>query len=146
MAGLLTFADICPLFPLTEAGVTYHFTKTVAGTMDEVRISNVTRGASQFIFSSGLLPCDVDGGGCGISDFNIIKNNLFNTGVTRAQGDLDENGIVDFADFRIWKSGAGAGFGNVSLFGVPEPGSILLSLVAGFLLVALIRCRRRPLQ
>lgn len=37
MAGLLTFADICPLFPLTEAGLTYHFTKTVAGTMDEVR-------------------------------------------------------------------------------------------------------------
>jgi len=89
---------------------------------------------------------DVTGDGLvTIADFNIIKANLFNTSQTRSQGDLTNDGIVDFADFRQWKSAAGSGFGGVTLFGVPEPGAILLSSIGGCCLMALIR-RRRALR
>lgn len=113
----------------------------LVGLIDEVRISNVARSATQFIFSTGLLDCDVDGlNGCTIADFNIIKSNFFNTGMTRTQGDLTADGIVDFADFRLWKASAGPGFASVTLFGVPEPASAVLIAVGG-ILVALVRRR-----
>lgn len=106
------------------------------GLIDEVRISNVARTASQFVFNSGLAACDVDGeNGCTIVDFNIIKNNLFNAATMRSQGDLNADNIVNFADFRLWKAGAGAAFAHVTLAGVPEPSAIVLSAVGGCLWV-----------
>jgi hypothetical protein len=118
----------------------------LVGLIDEVRISNVARSATQFIFNSGLADCDVDGiNGCTIADFNIIKSNFFNTGMLRGQGDLTADGTVDFADFRLWKSAAGAGFASITLFGVPEPATALL-LACGGLLVALVRRRSNVSQ
>lgn len=113
----------------------------LVGLIDEVRISNVARSATQFIFNSGLADCDVDGlNGCTIADFNIIKSNFFNTGMNRGQGDLTADGIVDFADFRLWKSTAGPGFASITLFGVPEPATATLVALGG-ILVALVRRR-----
>lgn len=118
----------------------------LVGLIDEVRISNVARSATQFIFSSGLLDCDVDGlNGCTIADFDIIKSNFFNTGMNRAQGDLTADGIVDFADFRLWKAAAGPGFASITLFGVPEPATAVLVAFGG-ILVALVRRRSSGLQ
>jgi hypothetical protein len=88
------------------------------------------------------LPGDVTGeGAIDINDFNIIKMNLFKTGQTRAQGDLTNDTLVDFADFRQWKTAAGSGFASVTL-GVPEPTTMLLLALGGGLF-SLIRSPRR---
>jgi hypothetical protein len=78
-----------------------------------------------------------------IEDFNVIKMNLFKTGQTRMQGDLTEDTIVDFADFRQWKAAAGSGFASVTLDGVPEPTAILLFSMGSLFLISLIRTSRR---
>jgi PEP-CTERM motif len=90
------------------------------------------------------VPGDVTGDGqITIEDFNVIKLNLFKTGQTRMQGDLTEDSIVDFADFRQWKTAAGPGFASVTLDGVPEPATMLLFSTGALLLVSLIRGSRR---
>jgi hypothetical protein len=88
---------------------------------------------------------DVDGiNGVTIEDFNIIRDNFFNTGVIRTQGDLTGDGKVSIADFEQWKSVyPGNGEAMLSqLFsqGAPEPSSALLLAVGG---VALASRRRR---
>jgi hypothetical protein len=91
-----------------------------------------------FLLETNLSPCDVDlMNGCTIADFHIIRSNLFNTGMTRAQGDLTGGGTVDFADFRLWKKFAppqAVAAANAILMGVPEPSSILLLLVGAMAL------------
>lgn len=90
------------------------------------------------------VPGDVTGEGVvDINDFNIIKMNLFKTGQSRMQGDLNEDALVDFVDFRLWKSAAGPGFASVTLFGVPEPGSMVLLACGSSLFVSLRRAPRR---
>jgi hypothetical protein len=67
-----------------------------------------------------------------INDYNLIRNNFQSTSATRAQGDLNADGLVNFADFRIWKNNrtAGSGAGDVFLDGpVPEPTSMVLLLI-----------------
>jgi len=87
---------------------------------------------------------DVTGDGLvNLADFNVIKMNFFNTGQARNQGDLTGDALVDFADFRQWKAAAGSGFASVTLFGIPEPGTMLLSSVGSLFCVSLIRFRRR---
>lgn len=117
------------------------------GLIDEVRISNVARAANQFIFSqTPATTGDVDGlGGVTIADFNIIKNNLFNNATMRTQGDLNDDGIVDFFDFREWKTAAGGLGEGVSLFGgeAPEPASGLLAVLGAMTMVLVGRRRKR---
>ena len=40
------------------------------------------------------------------------------------EGDLNRDGLVEFADFRIWKNNAPAGLGSVA--DIPEPGTLIL--------------------
>jgi Concanavalin A-like lectin/glucanases superfamily/PEP-CTERM motif len=76
------------------------------------------------------LDTDVD-----MADFELIRANFRNTVSTRAQGDLVRNNVVDFDDFRQWKTaflsmgGSLAGV-DLSFESVPEPSSALLLLVA----------------
>lgn len=74
---------------------------------------------------SALLAGDVDGDdSVDQDDFAIIAGNLNTSATSRTDGDLNDDGFVNFADFRLWKDASG---GN-SLT-VPEPGS--LALLAG---------------
>jgi hypothetical protein len=95
----------------------------IRGSMDNVRIL------------PALVPGDVTGeGDVTIEDFNIIKTNFFNTGQTRMQGDLTDDGIVEFADFRQWKANVPPEMAaSAVLFGpnIPEPTSLVLWLMAG---------------
>ena len=123
-------------------------TEPYVGLIDEVRISDIARAANAFIFGP-LMACDADGNNvCDIADFNAIKANLFNTGASRAQGDLTGDTIVDFADYRIWKSAvAPAVAAGASLFGTaPEPSTCLLLAVGGVTLAAMRRRQRNFLR
>lgn len=94
-----------------------------------------------FKLETSVTPGDVTGDGLvNIDDFNIIKANFFNTGMTRMQGDLNGGGVVDFADFRQWKVNAGAAFASVSLGAVPEPHTLAM---VGLILAGLGIARKR---
>lgn len=84
---------------------------------------------------------DVNGGGATLADLTIIRNNFRkSTGVTRAMGDLDGSGDVDFLDYFQWRTQ----YLLVNpllddapgLFSVPEPATSVLvfvfSLIFGF--------------
>lgn len=74
------------------------------------------------------IPGDVDGNRVvNDADFQIIRGNFFNTVTTREEGDLNRDGLVDFADFDEWKT-ASLGGGGVNA--VPEPASLWLTLSA----------------
>lgn len=79
-------------------------------------------------------PGDVDqDGDVDITDFHILRGNLFKTGQTELQGDLDGGGVVDFADYRIWKRNAPAGVAAGVSLNVPEPASAMMLAVAAAL-------------
>jgi hypothetical protein len=96
------------------------------------------------------LPGDVNRDGqVNLTDFHIIRSNLFKTGQSRAQGDLVGDGIVNFADYREWKNNVPAGMAaGADLSGaIPEPGAALMLTVFGSL-VALVsrRGQRKSLR
>lgn len=76
-----------------------------------------------------------------IWSMNAGFNNGFRTGDpgTLLNGDVDQNGRIDLADFNIIQREARA-MGNALVFGVPEPTSCCLMLVFG---VGLLSRRRR---
>jgi hypothetical protein len=62
------------------------------------------------------------------ADFQIIRNNFYNSATTRIEGDLNRDGIVDFLDFDAWKT---ASQGSVSAAAnVPEPTALVVLLTA----------------
>lgn len=77
---------------------------------------------------------DVDGNGLvEIADFNIIRNNFYLDGATKAEGDLTQDGLVSIADFDEWKDnfpGSGESFLPLLFSSVPEPGAACLLLFA----------------
>lgn len=103
--------------------------------------------------ASPTYPGDVDGDGDVdllendgdmLSDFDIIRNNWFNSSSpTRSMGDLNGDGIVEFDDFGEWKAAFPfpiAGNFETGFYVVPEPaGAAMVS--AAFLLIGI--CRRR---
>ena len=84
---------------------------------------------------ANFQPGDVDGDlDVDLTDYNIIKSNLGNTGATLATGDLNGDGSVDLKDFEQWKKfyphpGSGAGSGLAGGGTVPEPSCMLLLLI-----------------
>ena len=115
-----------------------HFSGTALG-FDELRIGTTL--ADVF---SDFLTCDVNGNGvCNSTDVNIISQNMFLPG-DFAHGDLDRNGVVNFADFQLFKSHPArvVGFDAPGEGGVtiPEPATLLLMGVG---LLSCCRVRRR---
>ena len=75
-----------------------------------------------------------------LTDFAAIRDNFRLTVNSRLMGDLTGDGVVNFFDYRQWKSVyTGPGAGSLSL--VPEPSSSLL-FIAGMLAVTRVRKRR----
>ncbi len=97
-------------------------------------------GLSEVRFGNNISPGDVDGNGTvEILDFNIIRDNLFETEIDGqpvlwGDGDLTGDGLVGFEDFREWKEFAPPEAVAAASFAVPEPGTLVL---AGCLLLAL---------
>lgn len=91
-----------------------------------------------------LTEGDVNGDGLvNGEDFDIISEFLFTQQSPGDNGDLDLNGTVDFADFRIWKNAPKSGLGSLvqgSNSAVPEPGSLVL-VVCGMFFVSALRNR-----
>jgi glucose/arabinose dehydrogenase len=99
---------------------------------DELRVGTTL----QDVFTDFLI-CDVNGNGvCNSTDINIISQNMYLPG-TFAQGDVDRNGIVNFADFQLFKSHPARVVGFDTPGGgssqVPEPATLVLVglIVAG---------------
>lgn len=78
-----------------------------------------------------LLAGDVDGGGVGLSDFTIIRNNFLTTVNGRDEGDLNGDKIVDLQDFGEWAAAAPTLAAQVSLGAIPEPSTLVLFGLAG---------------
>ena len=123
----------------------------LAASIDDI---NINAGTVLTNFASPpFMPGDVTGNTIvDINDFFPIRNNLFNTGMTRSQGDLSRNGTVGFEDYQEWKSAAFAAgmavgdldFGQISaLYGVPEPSTACLALVGFAACWQLVRRRGR---
>ncbi|MEM9185101.1 MAG: LamG-like jellyroll fold domain-containing protein [Planctomycetota bacterium] len=140
-AGILVISD-----PNDAQGVN-------AGSFDDVAVFSGLLTDQQVVdlYTTGvrsivtvLSPGDVDGDGVvDIDDFDIIRNNFFDTVATRGEGDLTGDGLVDFADFRTWKDSVPPPVGATAaqlLAGLaPEPSSLLLCFIG----LAFTRARPR---
>ena len=101
-------------------------------------------GSLRLVFN--LLPGDTNlNGVVDLTDLDPIRTNYSLTGREYAEGDLNGDGAVTFADFRVWKTGyleAGGSLAglNLGFLSVPEPTAAALLLIAA---AALPACRRR---
>ena len=86
---------------------------------------------------NALKPGDVDGDNdVDQFDYNIIRDHLFLNVASRNLGDLTSDGIVDFLDFRQWKTAHEAGSGALSGLTIPEPSvGCLIGLGLGCLMM-----------
>jgi hypothetical protein len=128
------------------------------GAIDGARIYNTALSATDilnlYVAESPAPPVPGDTNGNGLveaNDLTPIRDNWRMTGRTRQQGNLsgDTAGLVDFADFREWKTAILAGGGSLegidlSFTAVPEPAAALLVLIGSFGLCGCrgTRCRR----
>jgi hypothetical protein len=70
---------------------------------------------------------DADGNGVVDElDFFLISDNLSNNVLIGTNGDVDFDGVVTFADFRLWKGVASPAALMAAGFAVPEPGTVAL--------------------
>lgn len=92
-------------------------------------------------FIAPPLGCDVNGNGaCNSTDFATIRDNLFQAGV-REDGDLNGDGMIDFADYRLFKDDPlrVTGFDPPAATAVPEPTSVALVGICSMLGAGLVR-------
>jgi hypothetical protein len=123
-----------------------HFSGSAYG-FDELRIGTTLEDVLDV-----FLYCDFnDNGTCNSTDFQTLSDHMFLPG-TFVDGDIDDSGIVDFADYRLFKDhparvigfdeeGAGAGASAI----VPEPASLLLSGIAVLCICSLFLKRAKRL-
>jgi hypothetical protein len=93
------------------------------------------------LFCGTAVRGDVNGDGVADNlDFDIIRMNFFDSAVTKEDGDLNRDGIVNWSDFREWKNAVAA---PGSSSAVPEPaGLVSLFLAAGGWWGLSCRCTR----
>jgi hypothetical protein len=106
--------------------------------LDELRIGT----SLGDVLSDTFLACDISGNGvCNSSDLLTISTNLFTAG-GYAQGDLNGDGMIDFADFRQFKSDPNrvTGFDPLAAdVTVPEPVGLVLWGLVGLGAVGFLR-------
>jgi hypothetical protein len=108
------------------------------GLIDEVRISDVARASTAFLFEGSGPAEDADFDGDGDvdgDDFLRWQRGLGLTGAaaTLANGNANGDGVIDAADLAVWKGQFGSAVAAAT--GVPEPTSAVLA-VAGFAVAA----------
>lgn len=134
---------------VTRSGVPT-ITGGAIGMYADVRATGIRGSLDNLRIQPALVPGDVTGEGeVNMADFDIIKMNFYNTGQTREQGDLTDDGIVEFADFRQWKANVPPEMAAAALlFGpnVPEPSTAVLTLIVGLSMLAGQRCRSAKLD
>ena len=87
-----------------------------------------------------VLPGDYNRNGVvDAADYTIWKDNFGSTSLLDADG--NNNGTIDAADYTVWKDNFGNSLSSVSAASVPEPGS-LLSLLSGLLAFSRLHCRK----
>lgn len=93
----------------------------------------------ELLFGPRPVPGDVDGDGLTNSaDFEIIRQNFWQTFEDRTEGDLVNNDFVDFADYAQWKQAPkDADPLGAASQAVPEPSTLML--LAGALLFGIRR-------
>ncbi|QDU55043.1 LamG-like jellyroll fold domain-containing protein [Aeoliella mucimassa] len=102
------------------------------GKMDEVAFWNSALPPESItsIYNTGLnglaIPEPRDPSTYTVQDFYDISNNLSLGVALGTDGDLNIDGVVDFADFRQWKDNAPAAVLAAAGFAVPEPSTLLL--------------------
>ena len=110
--------------------------------LDELRIGT----SLGDVLSDTFLACDISGNGvCNSSDLLTISTNLFTAG-GYAQGDLNGDGMIDFADFRQFKSDPNrvTGFDPLAAdVTVPEPVGLVLWGLVGLGAVGFLRRGQR---
>lgn len=89
-------------------------------------------------------PGDANGvGGVTIEDYLLIRANSFTSQILGRNGDVNYDGLVDFADFREWKAnfpgGEAAAEAAIAALAVPEPTSLVLCGIAGTILLVVAR-------
>ena len=97
---------------------------------------------AMFEYTLGPMPTpgDVDlDGDVDLTDFEAIRGEFLTEGMTRA--DVNHDMIVDFTDFGLWKVNGqpAAAAGGLS---VPEPNSLGLLMLAGFIISCVRTCKR----
>lgn len=130
---------------------------TLAGTI-VVDFDHFSGGTDAFALLDGIQlvqetdgppACDVDLlNGCNSTDFGIIRDNLFqfDGDATRGDGDLNGDGNVTFADYRLFKDDPArvvGGAGSLESANVPEPASMVLFAVGASVMVMAGRCQRQ---
>jgi hypothetical protein len=98
---------------------------------------------------AGVLPGDFDQDGhVTQTDYGFWKAGFGISGVaTHLQGDANGDGRVDAADYTIWRdelgqTGATGGSGAEATTAVPEPGTLLLTVIAMISMAFGVRGRR----
>ena len=121
------------------------------GFFDELRI-----GTSYADVTPGGVVCELGDVNCDTiidveNDFEAIRLHFRRTVTSRDDGDLTGDSIVDFDDFREWKTAFLGGGGslegvNFNFLTTPEPGSMSLLLLAALALIGVRKQRRNNLQ
>jgi hypothetical protein len=76
-------------------------------------------------------PGDANGvGGVTIADYQVIQANSFTQQIVGANGDVNYDGFVDFADFHQWKTSfpGGVAAAEAAVAALPEPAALTLAL------------------
>ncbi len=114
-----------------------------AGTFSLLQPDNAGQNMYGVVVTTAALPGDVDeDNDVDMADFDAIRNNFQKSVTTRAQGDLNGDGVVDFVDFRQWKDFFPTPIGPAAGV-VPEPASGALGLLAAAMGASLARGRGR---
>lgn len=84
------------------------------------------------VYNPGV-PGDANGdGNIDINDYLLIQANSFTSVKFGTMGDVDDNGFVDFEDFKQWKTSfpGGVAAAEAAIAAIPEPASVGMATLA----------------
>ena len=101
-------------------------------------VEGFTLTTSGSVYTAG----DTNGNGTAdVADYNTIRNNYYNSVLGPTSGDVNNDGIVNHLDFRVWKAAASPAV--LAAVGIPEPSCLCLSSCGLlFLLQRVVRQRK----